>query len=139
LGLEVALRRLIEEFAKTTGLSVDLHINGLERARISSEMELAVYRIAQEALTNVTKHARAKTVSVIINASTSDLSLIIEDNGRGFDVNATSPTDEGLKHLGLYGMQERAALLNGDVKIESEPGRGTTVYAKIPLGARAKA
>ncbi len=139
LGLEAALRHLTEEFALASGLQVDLHVHGLDSAHLSPQVELTVYRIAQEALTNVTKHARAKTVSVILNASTSDLSLIIEDNGRGFDINATSLPDKATTHMGLHGMQERAALLNGDVQIESKPGQGTTVYAKIPLGAGAKA
>jgi signal transduction histidine kinase len=92
-------------------------------------VETTVYRVVQEALTNVVKHAAATRVSLVAERRANDLRVIIEDDGRGFDVRFTNDA----RRLGLRGMRERAALVGGEVQIESSPGRGTTVFLTIPL------
>ena len=93
-----------------------------------------MYRLAQEALNNVAKHARADHVDVVLERSAEHVSLIIEDNGVGFDASNAETIGEG---LGLIGMRERAALVGADLQIESTPGRGTTVIVRAPVVAPA--
>jgi two-component system, NarL family, sensor histidine kinase UhpB len=87
----------------------------------------------QEALTNVLRHARATRVSVIVDRRPDHLLAIVEDNGTGFDVEAATAPGRGPGKLGLLGMRERAALAGGTLEIESSPGKGTTVFARVPL------
>ena len=124
-GLVPAVERLLESFAEQTGLRVDFEAR-LED-RLPSEIETALYRIVQEALTNVVKHARARSVSVVLARGADTISALVEDDGRGFDFD---PNGDG---LGLAGMRERLVLLGGRLKIESAPDRGTTIVAEVPL------
>jgi signal transduction histidine kinase len=133
LGLDAALRRLAADFTQTHGLSVEVYADGLASRRLPSPVETALYRIAQEGLTNVAKHAAARTVSLLLRSSGSDVQMIIEDDGAGFQVEATLQSADGRRHLGLHGMRERTARLNGSLEIESRPGGGTSLYVKIPL------
>ena len=126
-GLIAALERLGETFAEQTGIAVDVQANLLEE-RLPAEIETALYRIVQEALTNVAKHAEAKRVSVLVAKKAGSVTAVIEDDGRGFG--AQSGEGNG---LGLIGMQERVGLLDGRVAIESTEGAGTTVVAEVPL------
>lgn len=87
----------------------------------------------QEALTNVLKHAQATYVSIILERRKDELRVIIEDNGRGFDPDAVSREGTGGRQVGLVGMTERALLVGGELRIESELGAGTTIYLSIPL------
>jgi signal transduction histidine kinase len=97
---------------------------------MTSEIETALYRIGQEALNNVAKHAQARSVMVLLDRSAGRVSLIVEDDGIGFDV--AEPA--GLRQrFGVTGMRERALLLGGEFEIESTSGKGTTVVARIPL------
>ena len=89
-----------------------------------------MYRLAQEALNNVAKHARANHVDVVLERSAESMSVIIEDNGVGFDVANAEAAGRG---LGLIGMRERAALVGAELQIESTPGRGTTVIVRAPV------
>jgi signal transduction histidine kinase len=91
-------------------------------------METALYRIAQEALTNVAKHARAQHVSVVVTRRHGSVTILVEDDGRGFG--ARGGEDDG---LGLVGMRERVGLLGGRLAIESTEGSGTTIVAEVPL------
>jgi signal transduction histidine kinase len=104
---------------------------------LPSEVETALYRIVQEALTNVVRHAQAKNVSVVLEKRAPVVRLIIEDDGQGFDVNSVLGSRRGNRptngKLGLYGMRERAALLGGTLTIESTPGVGTTIFVDAPL------
>jgi two-component system sensor histidine kinase UhpB len=102
-------------------------------ARLPAEVETALYRIAQETLTNVLKHAAAKAVSLVIRRESSGVHLTVEDDGRGFDSDALLQAPGTGKGLGLLDIRERAALLNGSVTLESKPGSGTTVHVCIPL------
>ncbi|HOX58858.1 MAG TPA: response regulator [Candidatus Paceibacterota bacterium] len=132
-GLEMALRRYADEWAGLSGVPVDFHSRGTTGSRLAPELETALYRITREALTNVFRHADARRVSVLLERRGDHVSLIIEDDGKGFEAAAlfnASPT-EG--KLGLLGMQERARLVGGSVEIESNPGAGTTVFVRLPL------
>ena len=132
-GLIVALERYIEEYRNKNGIDVDLYINGMGSERLQTEIEITVYRIIQEALTNIVKYAKAQNVSVIMEQSGNILSIIIEDDGIGFDVDKLLKKDPSKQNLGLLGMQERASLIGGNFIIESEIGQGTSIYVKIPI------
>jgi signal transduction histidine kinase len=126
-GLVPALERLAETFAEQT--SVDVHVEAaLGDSRLPGEAETALYRIVQEALTNVVKHANARTVSVVLTRKGEAVVVVIEDDGRGFDPNA-----DDVEGLGLLGMRERIALVGGRLSVESAPDRGTTVAVEVPL------
>ena len=112
-------------------LQIDLAITGLSRRRLPPEVETALYRIAQESLTNVARHAQAQTASVFIECRETKVRAIIEDDGVGF---APDAARRGDGHLGIHGIRERAELLGGTLTIESEPGRGASLFVEIPLG-----
>lgn len=131
LGLYEALRQYAREYELTYGLVVDVYLQGKEQPRPPGPVETALYRIVQEALTNVAKHSAARHVGVVLNCTPSTINLVVEDDGCGFDATATQPA--GANGIGLIGMRERAALLDGTVEIESSPGKGTAVYVRIPL------
>ena len=96
--------------------------------RLPADVETALYRIVQEALTNVVKHANAHNVSIVLTRRDSSVSALVEDDGRGFTADQT-----GGEGLGLPGMRERMSLLGGSVRIETAPGAGTTLVAEVPL------
>lgn len=132
LGLAPALERLVQDFGRTHGLDVSLEINGLTGSRLPEQHEVTVYRIVQESLTNIAKHAQATTVNVAIERLGDELKIAIQDDGRGFVVaSAKQMISEG--HLGLTGMRERAALLGGWLTIQSQPGQGTQTVSGLPL------
>lgn len=126
-GLAPALERLIQTFSETSGVSVDLEA-GLGEERLPADVETTLYRIVQEALTNVVKHAEAQRVSILLVRREGSATAVIEDDGRGFDPAKTH--EDG---LGLLGMRERVELHDGRLKIESAPGSGTTLVVEVPL------
>ncbi|HXF69382.1 MAG TPA: ATP-binding protein [Thermoflexus sp.] len=132
LGLVAALERYIRDYRERFGIEVEMQVVGLDERRIPPTIETAVYRIVQEALTNAAKHAKCQRISVLLQASPRLLSVIVEDDGCGFDVEYVL-RDGRENRLGLYGMRERAQLVGGTLTIESAPGRGTTVYLRVPL------
>ncbi|MGH7958089.1 MAG: PAS domain-containing sensor histidine kinase [Opitutaceae bacterium] len=132
LGLLRTLSNYIEQWSATSKIEVDFHSTGWANDRLPPSIETAAYRIVQEALTNVLKHADASRVSIIVERRPEQVTLIIEDDGKGFDPD-TIPRYPQSKRLGLLGMEERAALMDGEVKLESAPGQGTTVFVRIPL------
>ena len=133
LGLGAVLERYAADYTKAHGIAVDVYAPELALARLPAEVETALYRIAQETLTNVLKHAAAKTVSLVVRRESSGVHLTVEDDGRGFDNDALLQAPGTGKGLGLLDIRERAALLNGSVTLESRPGSGTTVHVCIPL------
>ncbi|KKM09492.1 hypothetical protein SY88_17905 [Clostridiales bacterium PH28_bin88] len=133
LGLEAALQRYTRECSRKWGIEVDFHSTGLDGIRLVPELETTVYRIVQEALTNIARHAEADNVSVIFERQADALVAIIEDDGKGFEVEKVLSSPSKDKKLGLFGMQERANLIGGTLTIESEPGSGTTIYVSVPL------
>ena len=133
LGLAAVLERYGAEFSASRGLAVNVHVKGLDTIRLPFPVETALYRIAQEALTNTAKHAKAETVAILVEHQQTFVQMTVEDDGCGFDVDATMRTSGASKHLGLHGMHERAALLKGTIRIESRPGKGTLIEVHIPL------
>jgi signal transduction histidine kinase len=128
LGLAAALRRYVRDYQTRYGLEVDLEIVGLAE-RLNPALETAVYRIIQESLTNIARHAQAHMASVLLEQRHGRIRAIIEDDGVGFDWEAVKSNGR----LGLYGMRERVELLNGTLTIESEPGQGTSIFVEAPL------
>ncbi len=135
MGLVAALERYVTEYrCQQDIMVVDLEVHNQVKERIPSEMETTLYRIVQEALTNVAKYAKARNVSIVLELRPEGVNLIIEDDGIGFNVEQVlSERTQGRQNLGLAGMQERSALFGGTFEIESEPGRGTTLYVRLPL------
>lgn len=129
LGLLATLRRFTTEWQQRTGVTCRLNLTGEER-RLPPKLEEALYRIVQEALTNVRRHAEAKVVEVALDIRADRLRLRIRDDGRGFDPNAPPPT-EGPRRLGVVGMQERAASVGGVLSVRSQPGGGTEVDSEF--------
>ena len=132
LGLQTALGNYLEKWSERSGKKVELHTSGLNGHRLSAQIETTLYRVIQEALTNVLKHARAATVSLILERRNNHVRAIIEDDGCGFDVEAVMSAPESERKLGLLGMRERLALVFGTLEIESTPGAGTTLFVRIP-------
>ncbi|MFL6208317.1 MAG: PAS domain S-box protein [Pyrinomonadaceae bacterium] len=132
LGLQGTLRNYLEEWALRFGRAVDFHSSGL-RDRLPAQIESALYRIIQEALTNVAKHAQARHVSVILERRQGRVLAIVEDDGRGFDTVEVLESANTARRMGLVGMHERARLVGGELEIESAPGEGTTIYVRVPL------
>jgi signal transduction histidine kinase len=124
-GLAAALERLVDTYSRRTGLTVESHLGGLA-SRLPEPVESALYRIAQEALTNIAKHAGASAVSVVTRRDSGRLTMMVEDNGTGFEASAPA---EG---LGLVSMRERAELLGGSLRVESSPDHGTTLIVEVP-------
>lgn len=134
LGLVRALESYVRDFGERVGMKTDVETSGLNGLQLPGEVEITIYRVVQEAFANAAKHAQASRVSVMLEKRNQALIAIIEDDGRGFDLEAVfhaPPSDR--PHLGLFGMQERVALLGGRLTIESACGKGTTVFVEIPL------
>jgi len=133
LGLVATLANEVELWSARTLVAVDLQPIGLEAQRLPAAIETTLYRVAQEALTNVAKHAQATRVSLIIERRADAVHMIVEDNGAGFDADAMRQTTHPEQQLGLVGMAERVAHVGGTLTIESAPGHGTEVFIRIPL------
>ncbi|MBI3098645.1 MAG: HAMP domain-containing protein [Planctomycetes bacterium] len=134
-GLDSALGRHVEDVAKQSGLHIDYQYTAAPaQGRMPDEVEITLYRVAQEALTNIQRHSRAKNASVVVLCEPEVATLVVEDDGCGFDVRAAG--SNGRRRLGLSGMRERAALLGGRCAVESAPGKGTVIRVRVPLGAR---
>jgi signal transduction histidine kinase len=127
-GLNVALEGLCHDFAKRTGLSVAYE--GVEMPGLRTAVALSIYRLVQEALTNIAKHAAARSVAVTLFSSGDALHLSIIDDGKGFAFNPNDPRSNG---IGLVSIQERTDLLGGTLEIDTAPGRGTRLAAHIPI------
>jgi signal transduction histidine kinase len=126
-GLVPALERLVQTFSETSGIQVDLEAR-LGDERLPAEVETTLYRIVQEALTNVVKHAEAQKVSILLVPRDGSVTAVIEDDGRGFD-----PSLATADRLGLQGMRERVELHDGRLTVETASGSGTTLAVEVPL------
>jgi signal transduction histidine kinase len=131
LGLLSTLRWLVDEIKGQSGIEADITVSGSEK-RLSAEAELIVFRIVQEALRNVVKHAEASKVKVRVDFGQGKMKLSISDNGKGFDPGESLAELPRAGKLGLAGMEERVRLLGGTLKIQSKLGKGTTVEIEIP-------
>ena len=132
LGLSAAIRWLLDQQARLGGLTPIFHEEYLP-ARLPANVETACYRITQEALNNLIRHARATRVWVYIALHDGELNLSVRDNGTGFDAQEVQQRRSSTGSLGLIGMEERAALVGGKLRITSTPGGGTKVHATIPI------
>jgi PAS domain S-box-containing protein len=132
LGLLAALRCYVDHEARRAGLTPHFLID-VSAGRVAAAIETACFRVAQEALTNVVRHARARNVWVQLHKNAGALHLFLRDDGAGFDAAAACRDWVSDRHLGLRGMQERVRILEGDIDIASTIGRGTTVHACFPL------
>jgi signal transduction histidine kinase len=129
IGLAAALRNYVSRWADQFGVAAEFHTTGFERQRPAPEVENNLYRITQEALNNIAKHARASQVDVIFERRDHSAVLIIEDNGVGFE-----PGEErGPETMGVTSMRERAALIGASLEIESTPDKGTSIFVRVPL------
>jgi len=135
-GLPTAVATYAEEWSKRSGVAVDFHSTGLDDGRLPATIETTLYRVIQESLTNVLRHAHANHVSLLLQRSPVGVVAVIEDDGRGFD-----PDSDGAigGRLGLLGMRERLELVGGAMTLESVLGSGTTVIARIPLDTKLEA
>jgi len=133
LGLVPALQNYAERFSENWPTKVTVSVDGLRR-RLPADVELVLYRVVQEALTNVAKHSAAPQACVSLSRSRNEVTLRIQDNGVGFE-----PADKSESNgtgLGLFGIRERLALVGGDVQIESVKGQGTTITAHAPIASK---
>jgi signal transduction histidine kinase len=137
LGLELALQRYVTEWSEISHVPLDFHCSDAGVKRLPHELETTLYRVAQEALTNIVRHARARRVSVLLERRPGWVSLIVEDDGQGFDADSVTQAPGARGNLGLLGMQERVSLVGGVLEIESTPGAGTAVFVRLPLEQRA--
>jgi two-component system sensor histidine kinase DegS len=131
LGLLPALKRLASDIATPSGIETVVRVVGVER-RLPTEVELVLFRITQEALRNAWKHAQATLVDIVVEFVQGKVRVKVRDNGKGFDVQQMMDSRDRGK-LGLAGMVERAKLLGGTLSVSSEPGKGTTLTAEIPV------
>jgi len=125
-GLAPALERLVEIVGQDTSVEVDLEV-GIGGERLPADVETTIYRIVQEALTNISKHARATRISILLARKDRAVVVVVEDDGGGFDPGSETAG------LGLAGMRERVTLLGGQLRVEASRGRGTTIAAEVPL------
>ena len=128
-GLGVALSRYVSEYAKTHNIAVDHRLSELDSGALPSAVQIGLYRILQEALTNVARHSGAKAVTIRFARSATALQVVVTDNGRGFDTKAATVSSS---HLGIQSMRERAAMLGGSVSFTSKSS-GTRILVQIPL------
>ena len=127
LGLVPALGQLAAKLSGAGGPVVHLTTVGFDGKRLSPDLDIALYRIAQEALTNAVRHAGSRSISLVVERRDTGITLIVEDDGQGFDVEAARAPG-----LGLPGMRERAEMLGGTLRMESRPGSGTTLVVEVP-------
>jgi two-component system CheB/CheR fusion protein len=133
LGLVVAADNYVTEWSKHFEIPAEFQSTGLKKTRLDPETETNLYRITQEALNNTFKHAKASRASVLLEKRHKSVVLIIEDDGIGFDPNKKRRITKSGRGLGLIGIRERAAIVGGSVEIESTPGKGTTIYVRVPF------
>ena len=131
-GLEAALRQYVDDWSQHTGIRVDALIHRLPAIQSADQCALTLYRVLQEALTNVSRHAKAVNVSIILRATADFIELIIEDDGAGFDMEATIGKQSSKHCLGLVGIRQRLELIDGTLTVESARGSGTTLIVRAP-------
>lgn len=130
LGLVPALQWYLRQSRKVMKTSLEFHCHGLKE-RLPPTVEIALYRLVQEAITNIAKHAEATRASVTLEGRDHSVVVTIEDDGRGFDLQQVLGVRE--RGLGLFGMQERVSVLGGTLEIDSRPGAGTRIVAEVPF------
>lgn len=133
VGFRESLRGCVEELSLHSSLQLDFHSNLTAEDRFDPSIETICYRIIQESLANIVKHAKATSASVIVTRQGFELKIIVEDDGIGFEAIERRAHAIDHHHVGLRGMRERLALIGGSLQIESTVGRGTSLFARLPL------
>jgi PAS domain S-box-containing protein len=130
-GLEAAMTSYADEWAQRTGIHIDVQAESSSR-RLSPSIQNTLYRIFQETLTNIARHSGATRVGILLKRRAEHIQLIVEDDGKGFDI-ANLDTEKPGGGLGLFGIRERVELFNGSLEIESSPREGTTIFVRLPF------
>ena len=131
LGLEAAMSNFLEKWGERFGVSVDF-VSNLRRRRLPAPIEITLYRVLQEAMTNVAKHANATRTSVVLESDAGEVRFIVEDDGTGFRHAHTGVSGRQACGFGLLGVRERLALVGGSLTVETAPNRGTALFCRIP-------
>jgi signal transduction histidine kinase len=136
LGLESAIRWLLQRQLADKNIGYTITAEGIGDAKLQGRAELGLFRVLQEAVINITKHAMAGNVDISLDVEDGSMKVKVRDDGKGFDLDEVLKAHEtGSEHgFGLMGMQERIANLDGEMHISSEPGKGTSIEISIPLG-----
>jgi len=132
IGLPETARAFLRNWSQNYEIEAEFTVRGIADQRLRPEVETHLYRIMQESLNNIAKHAKATNVSVLLTLEDNTVVLIVEDDGCGFETEEVSDRPESFKGLGLLGIRERAALVGGTVEIESARDNGTTIYVRVP-------
>jgi light-regulated signal transduction histidine kinase (bacteriophytochrome) len=132
LGIQTAVRNFLETWSERSHVPFDLHLTLGDRD-LPAAVESTLYRVLQEALTNVVRHAEATRIGVILGEAGDIVTMIVEDNGRGFGWDYTATNTPPGRRLGLLGIRERLSLVGGTLEVESAPGKGTTLFIRIPV------
>lgn len=132
LGLAAALRSYSKEFSEITGIKVEMQLLGMSQ-RLTPELETVLYRVVQEALTNVARHSGAANCRITLKRRERTINGVIEDDGKGFDSQTVMMSDEKGRGLGLHGMKERIELVGGSLEFDSRPNDGTSIFIEVPL------
>jgi signal transduction histidine kinase len=133
LGLPAAIRNLAEIHLASRGINVTTEFKGMEQRRLSHEGELTLFRVAQEALSNIVRHSEAKKAIIRLECNSNECILCIEDDGKGFNVSEITRIEKDGRGAGLFGVRERVAAVGGEAYIESQPGKGVRATAKVPV------
>jgi len=133
LGLASAARWFADEHLRPLGVKVSLESRG-DEGRATGPVATAVFRIVQEAVSNIARHSQAKNAKISLEFRKSEVRVLVDDDGRGFDLRSLEPPQDSGRGLGLLGMRERAELFGGSVEIESSPGNGTRIRVRVPFG-----
>jgi signal transduction histidine kinase len=136
LGLVRTLEGYCEEYSARNDIPVDFFTAGMNELELDYETRITLYRLVQESLNNIRKHATARWVKIRLVASYPNIILHIEDDGVGFDVSERLCAARDERCMGLHGMAERVALLSGTIKVESRPGHGTKIRIEVPIGGK---
>jgi len=134
LGLPAAIRNLAETNLAPKGIHVSTEFKGMEQRRLPAETELTLFRVAQEAMSNIVRHSGAKKVIVRLECDTNECTLCIEDDGKGFNVAEITRIEKDGRGAGLFGIRERVGAVGGEAYVESQPGKGAKAIAKVPAG-----
>lgn len=137
LGLVTTLFLYCEEFSESTGIYIDFGAAGMEGVDFHYDVEINMYRLVQEALNNIKKHSGATMARIRLVASSPNIVIRIEDNGIGFDIEKRKKAAIDEKRMGLKSMEERVALLEGDIRIQSRPNKGVTIRIEMPMKEKA--
>ena len=132
LGLGAALPRYVREWSEHYDVEAECKCDSFHQGLLSREAEVTLYRIAQEALTNIVKHAHASRVDVLLEMREGLVILVVEDDGVGFDADDPATMERG---VGLMGMRERAGLIGAEFQLESRPGDGTSIFVRHVIAA----